>query len=162
MQKKVVYLSLGSNIGNRFVYIDDAIEAISKISKIKISKQSSYYETAPVGYENQNNFINVCVEVETSFTPMELLGETQKIENSLGRTREIHWGPRTIDIDILLYDDLKIKNGILTIPHERMTLREFVLVPLKEINKNIVINGKEIDEYLDRIEGQGVKKIENE
>ncbi len=162
MQKQIAYLGLGSNIGNKFEYIEKAIENISRNSKIKIIKQSSYYETDPVGYENQESFINLCLKIETDFSPVQLLEETQKIENSLGRTREVRWGPRTIDIDILLYSDLEIKNRVLTIPHARITERAFVLIPLQEINKDIVINNKRIDEYLSEIEGQGVKKIENE
>jgi 2-amino-4-hydroxy-6-hydroxymethyldihydropteridine diphosphokinase len=162
MQKQIAYLGLGSNIGNKFEYIEKAIEHISRNSKIEIIKQSSYYETNPVGYEDQESFINMCLEIETDFSPLQLLEETQKIENSLGRTREIRWGPRTIDIDILLYSDLIMKNSILTIPHPRMTERAFVLIPLQEINKGIIINNKRIDEYLSKIEGQGVKKIENE
>ncbi|MEA3423494.1 MAG: 2-amino-4-hydroxy-6-hydroxymethyldihydropteridine diphosphokinase [Bacillota bacterium] len=162
MQKQIVYLGLGSNIGDKIEYLANAIEYISKNSKIKIIKQSSYYETDPVGYENQDSFVNVCLEIETDLSPVQLLGETQKIENMLGRKREVRWGPRTIDIDILLYGDLKINNEILTIPHPRIIERAFVLIPLQEINKDIIINNKRIDEYLSEIEGQGVKIIENE
>ncbi len=162
MQKQIVYLGLGSNIGNKIEYLDSAIEHISRNSKIKITKKSSYYETDPMGYENQESFVNLCLEIETDLSPVQLLEETQRIENTLGRTREVHWGPRTIDIDILLYGNLVIKNRILTIPHARITERAFVLIPLQEINKAIVIDNKRIDEYLSEIEGQGVKRIENE
>ena len=162
MQKQIVYLSLGSNMGNKFEYIDKAVECISRNSNINITKQSSYYETEPWGKTDQESFINICLEMETDLSPVQLLDEMQKIEASNGRTREVHWGPRTIDIDILLYGELKIKNEILTIPHMRMTERLFVLIPLREINKDIVINYKKIDEYLNEIEDQGVKKVENE
>lgn len=149
-------------MGQRFDYIDAALEHIDKHHMIKVVKKSSYYETEPWGYKEQKAFINVCVEIETELSPMNLLKELQSIEKQLDRVRDVHWGPRTIDIDILLYDELDIDTSILKIPHPRMTEREFVLVPLKEINEQIMINNRLIDLYLDEIEKQGVKKIDNE
>ena len=97
-----VYLSLGSNIGDKFAYLKKAIENLKQHEKIEITKYSSLYETAPVGYLNQDNFINQVIELSTSLLPYELLSVCQMIENKLERKRTIRFGPRTIDIDILL------------------------------------------------------------
>lgn len=94
---------------------------------------SSIYETAPVGYENQDDFLNMAVKITTSLRPEELLSLTQKIEQELGRTREVRWGPRTADLDILLYNRENIETEQLVVPHPRMYERLFVLVPMSEI-----------------------------
>lgn len=162
MQKKVAYLGLGSNIGDKFNYLNQCIEKINRNFKIEVTKRSSFYETIPIGYEKQEKFINLCVEIKTTLSPMKLLNELQKIEFELHRERIIRWGPRTIDIDILLYDNIVIEGTILMIPHSRMLQRQFVLIPLKEINDKLIINGHEINYYLDKLEDQGVKKLTNE
>ena len=99
---------------------------------------SSIYETDPVGYVDQDAFLNIVVELETSLTPHELLKKCNEIEAELGRTREIHWGPRTVDLDILLYNEENMKTENLIIPHPRMTERGFVLIPLVEINPDLI------------------------
>lgn len=154
-----VYLSLGSNIGDKFAYLKKAIENLKQHEKIEITKYSSLYETAPVGYLNQDNFINQVIELSTSLLPYELLSVCQMIENKLERKRTIRFGPRTIDIDILLYDDLILNDENLTIPHPRMYERAFVLVPLFEINKDLVINNSPISYLVDIVSKKGIKKI---
>ena len=131
--KNKVYLSLGSNIGNRQKYIESAIELIVKTEGIEILKKSELYETSPVGYVEQNLFLNTVIKIETDFSAREILKIINKIENELDRKREIRWGPRTIDIDILIFSDKKIDEMDLIIPHKEMLNRLFVLVPLIEI-----------------------------
>jgi len=128
-----VFLSLGSNLGDRESNLFEAVKKISEISEVKIDKVSNIYETEPVGYLEQGKFLNMAVKLLTELPPLELLEHLQNVENMLKRTREIRWGPRTIDIDILMIDDLKINTKELVIPHPRMFERAFVLIPLKEL-----------------------------
>ena len=127
------YLGLGSNIGDRKQLLLTAIDLIGNIKGIKVTKQSSIYETAPIGYTDQPNFLNLCLEIETELSPQQLLKHCLDIEQQLHRVREIRWGPRTLDIDILLYSDNIIETDNLSIPHPRMQERAFVLIPLNDI-----------------------------
>lgn len=127
-----VFLALGTNLGNRRQYFRRALRLIrQKIGTVV--RKSSIYETAPVGYHNQSDFLNMAVCVETRLSPEEIFVQTQKIEKSLGRVRIVKNGPRTIDIDLLLYDRLVFKKRHLVIPHPRMHARRFVLEPLADI-----------------------------
>lgn len=130
---KKVFLGLGSNLGNRYEMLQKAIESLTNNPYIKILKKSSIYETEPVGYLNQPNFLNMVIEINTSLKPLDLLEYINKVEEKHNRRRDIHWGPRTIDIDILLYENDIIKNHKLEIPHPFLTQRLFVLIPLVEI-----------------------------
>ena len=114
---------------------------------------SSIYETEPVGYTEQPTFLNMVIKLETSFNAFELLAVTQKIENGLGRKREIHWGPRTIDLDILLYNNENIKSEHLIIPHPRMFERAFVMVPLFEIDNELLLQYKSDIDALQKDQG---------
>jgi 2-amino-4-hydroxy-6-hydroxymethyldihydropteridine diphosphokinase len=134
----IAYISLGSNIGNRFRYLQQAVQLLNETKGINVNQVSSVYETDPVGYIDQAAFLNIVVELETLLTPHELLKICNEIEEELGRTREIHWGPRTVDLDILLYNEENMKTENLTIPHPRMTERGFVLIPLVELNSDLV------------------------
>lgn len=130
-----VYLSLGTNLGNRKRNIREAIEKIGELVGV-VERQSALYETKPWGYSSPNDFINACVKVETILAPRQLLDVLQGIEKEMGRTLKSVNGEyydRIIDIDILLYDDLKIDEPDLKIPHPLMEEREFVMVPLREI-----------------------------
>ncbi|MYL44324.1 2-amino-4-hydroxy-6-hydroxymethyldihydropteridine diphosphokinase [Virgibacillus halodenitrificans] len=134
-----VFIALGTNIEPREVHLNKAIELLSKHSSITIYKKSSIYETAPVGYTDQNDFLNMVLEAHTSLSPIELLDVCQGIEQELGRKREIRFGPRTIDLDILLYNQENRKMERLIIPHPRLHERAFVLVPLEEIAPKVII-----------------------
>jgi 2-amino-4-hydroxy-6-hydroxymethyldihydropteridine diphosphokinase len=129
---KTVYLSLGSNVGDREQNIARAIAMMAE-RDIRITRQSSLFETEPVGLRAQGWFLNCAVEAETDLMPRQLLHTIQHIEHSLGRRRLVANGPRTIDIDILLLGTSVIRSPELEIPHPRMTDRRFVLVPLHEI-----------------------------
>ena len=129
----IAYLGLGSNVGDREEYIEQAVFLIGKINGVSILKRSSNAETDPEGKEDQPSFINAVLEIKTSLHPLKLLEELQNVESALGREREVEWGPRTIDIDILMYGNLVMSDERLQIPHPLMHERLFVLQPLKEI-----------------------------
>lgn len=133
------FISLGSNIGNRYDYLSKAIEYLTKHPKIQLVNTSSVYETDPVGYEEQDLFLNMVIEIQTDLGALELLDFCLKVELELGRKREIVWGPRTIDLDILLYNQENIKSEKLIIPHPRMIERNFVMIPLMEIQPDVII-----------------------
>lgn len=140
-----VYLGLGSNIGNREKNLSEAIDKINEIDDIEVKIMSKIYETEPVGYLNQGDFLNLVILIATDKSPEELLKSLQKIEEDLKRVREIHWGPRTIDIDILLIENLNINLPELIVPHPRMFERAFVLIPLKDVYVQEGISIKDID-----------------
>ena len=158
--KNKVYLSLGSNIGNRQEYIESAIELVGKTEGIKILKKSGLYETSPVGYVEQDLFLNAVIKIKTDFSEREILKIINKIENELDRKREIRWGPRTIDIDILIFSDKKINETDLIIPHNEMLNRLFVLVPLIEIYDGKYIEKEKIIERIEELVAVGNQKIE--
>ena len=134
----IVYLGLGSNVGDREDYLKRAIELLDKHPLIEVKKVSSFYETEPLEYPDQGWFVNAVVEADTALLPMPLLDALQGMETKLQRERTIRWGPRTIDLDILLYDDELLSEPRLQIPHIRMHDRTFVLVPLAEIAPDLV------------------------
>ena len=130
----IAYLGLGANLGDRVKTLRTAIERIKKIYGVELLRVSSFYETAAWGVTNQPDFINAAVKIKTTLEPIELLNAVQKIENELGRVRREHWAARTIDIDILLIDDLKINSPRLIVPHPYISERDFVKIPLAEIS----------------------------
>ena len=134
----LAYIGFGSNIGDRLSYITDAIHALMEIEGIILQAISSLYETAPVGNEAQDDFLNGVVSIKTHRSPHTLLHTLKQIESNIGREHRIRWGPREIDMDILIYDDLVAETPNLTIPHPEMHLRRFVLVPLAEIAHSLV------------------------
>ncbi|WP_040206526.1 2-amino-4-hydroxy-6-hydroxymethyldihydropteridine diphosphokinase [Neobacillus jeddahensis] len=160
------FIALGSNIGNRYDNIMSAINQLVSYSNIKLVNCSSVYETDPVGYEDQDLFLNMVIEVQTSLSAMELLDVCLKTELELGRKRIIHWGPRTIDLDILTFNQENIETEKLIVPHPRMLERAFVLIPLTEINAANRIPGVDkplnllIDELPDK-EGVRIWKRKN-
>lgn len=153
-----IYLSLGSNIGNRKNFLDSAIELL-KI-KIEIKETSSLYETDPWGKTKQPKFLNMCISGETSLKPAELLNFIHETEIHVGRTPTFKWGPREIDIDILFYDHKVITEEGLEIPHANLHERTFVLVPLVEIAGDYVHPKlkKSVSDLLEQIDASGVKK----
>ena len=127
------YLGLGSNIGNRELQLNEAIKILHDYQGIQVTQVSHIYETEPVGYTNQPKFLNLCIEIETELNPQSLLKCCLTTEQQLHRKREIRWGPRTLDIDILLFGDQIIEQDNLSVPHPRMKERSFVLIPLNDI-----------------------------
>lgn len=138
MKLKRIYIGIGSNLGDRLKNIKEAVKLLKKIRSIKITAQSSIYETEPAGYKNQPEFLNCVLEVKTNLSCEALLKVLQNIEKKLHRKRTIKWGPRSIDLDILIYGNTVIRRKNLIIPHAQMHKREFVLMPLLEIAPSIV------------------------
>lgn len=128
-----VYLSIGSNMGDKKKYLDDAVTAINESPMCRVYKVSDYIITKPYGYTEQDDFLNGAVELRTLFSPYELLDFLHSVEQLADRKRDIHWGPRTLDLDILFYDDLVTDDALLTLPHPELEKRAFVLTPLKQI-----------------------------
>jgi 2-amino-4-hydroxy-6-hydroxymethyldihydropteridine diphosphokinase len=162
---KTAYIALGSNLGCKRDNIAQAIQLMAALPGVKINKISSLYETEPWGKTDQEKFINQVIEIETSLQPMDLLQELQKIEIKMGRQRKEKWGPRLIDLDILLYGNEVMNDPHLTIPHPRMRERLFVLVPLAEIGADIQFpeDGAAVEEVLSSVlvrEGnRGIERI---
>lgn len=154
---KKVFIGIGTNIGDRKDNLNKAIKLLGENEKTLIKKVSSIYETAPVGYLDQAAFLNIVAEIETILDPFELMAFTASIEKAMGRERLIKWGPRIIDLDILLYENQVVKTENLIIPHPRIRERAFVLIPLMEIAPEILLNGLPIEKYINAIEGQEVK-----
>lgn len=131
------YLGLGSNLGNKKAYLDQAIASLEDTKGCHVEKVSSYLVTEPYGGVEQDDFLNACLKLKTLLSPEELLERLHEIEQEAHRERLIHWGPRTLDLDILLYDDEIMESDDLIIPHVEMHKREFVLKPLGEIAPNV-------------------------
>jgi len=129
---KTAYLSLGSNMGDRKQHLDTALAKLAA-PDLRVTRVSSIYETEPVGLTAQRWFLNLAAEIETDLFPMQLLSRVNKIERELGRVRTVRNGPRTLDIDILLYGKAVVRSVKLEIPHPRMAERRFVLAPLAEL-----------------------------
>lgn len=146
-------------MGEKKEYIDEALKKISHHPDIEVLQTSSYYETEPVGFLDQDTFINIVTEVKTTLGPHELLNYCNLIEEELHRKRVIRWGPRTIDIDILIFGEYQSQEEKLTIPHPRMTERAFVMVPLYEIARDITIEGTQIKDIISKLSKEGIKKV---
>jgi 2-amino-4-hydroxy-6-hydroxymethyldihydropteridine diphosphokinase len=157
---KIVYIALGSNLGDRAENLRQAREQIGA-PDLRVLRASSIYETAPRDVEDQPWFLNQVIECETDLFPRQLLARLQKIEKAMGRTRTSAKGPREIDLDILLFGDAVIKAPELEIPHPRMTERRFVLEPLAELapEKRHPGTRRTVREMLKDVTGQAVKRV---
>lgn len=150
---KTCFLAIGSNIGDLETNLNNAIEEIKNISKSRFVKASSFLRNAAYGVTDQPEFLNGIVEIQTSLEPKSLLKEIKDMEKNLGRKETYRWGPRLIDIDIILYDDIVYSDGELNIPHKDMENRDFVLIPLAEIAPEVVhpVFNKSIKEMKDEL-----------
>jgi 2-amino-4-hydroxy-6-hydroxymethyldihydropteridine diphosphokinase len=127
------YLALGSNLGDRLAYLQGAVDALAATDGVDVVAVSPVYETAAVGGPEQDDYLNAVVAVDTSLGPHALLRLGQSIEAAADRVRTVRWGPRTLDVDVLLYDDVQLDDPRLTVPHPRLWERDFVLVPLRDV-----------------------------
>lgn len=141
MRMHKAYIALGSNLSNPDLQVQNALLALDKLPETSVIKQSSLYRTAPVGYDNQPDFINAVAEVCTQLAPESLLEALLSIEQDFGRERPFANAPRILDLDLLCYEDVVLTTDFLTLPHPRMHLRGFVLLPLAEIAPNLVLAG---------------------
>lgn len=133
------YIGLGANLGDPRAQLRGAVQALAAIPETRLTAVSRLYGSAPVGPQDQPDYLNAVAAVETTLTPHRLLAALQAIENGAGRVRERHWGPRTLDLDLLLYAGDEIRTDTLTVPHPEMTNRAFVIVPLLDIAPGCVL-----------------------
>jgi len=161
-KKHIAYIGIGSNVGDRLHYCENAILEILKVGPHRLLAKSSFFKTEPVGYRSQDWFVNGVIKIETDLEPFVLLRTLKTIETQLGRTETFRWGPRTIDLDILFFDDIQIQTGELKIPHPLIQDRKFVLIPLAEIDRHLIhpVLEKTVQELLnDFREDQEVEKL---
>jgi 2-amino-4-hydroxy-6-hydroxymethyldihydropteridine diphosphokinase len=155
----IAYLGLGSNIGDRKKFLHEAVQALYRHEQLQILGVSSLYETEPWGVTDQEPFINLVVSVETALSAMELLELAQEIEIFLHRVRKQKWGPRTIDVDLLWYDDQIIHTERLTIPHPYITVRDFVVIPFAELAPELRLLDKSLAEWATHFDPTKIKKL---
>ena len=158
----IAYIGIGSNIGDKVNQCKKAIFEVLKVDRNKLLAKSSLYKTKPIGYTSQDWFINGVIKIETDLEPLDLLQILKAIEVQLGRTETFRWGPRTIDLDILLFDDKEIETEELQIPHPHLHERQFVLLPMAEIDHHLIhpVLKKTVGELLENIkEDQEVEKL---
>jgi len=158
----IVYIGIGSNIGHKVQQCEKAIAEILKSDRHKLLAKSPLFKTKPIGYTSQDWFVNGVIKIETDLGPPDLLQVLKAIESQLGRTETFHWGPREIDLDILFFDDKEVEMEELRIPHPLLHERQFVLIPLAEIDRGLIhpVLKKTIGELLEEIkEDQGVEKF---
>lgn len=140
------YLGLGSNLGDRLATLQAAVDHLAARAGIDVDASSRVYETAPVGGPEQPDYLNAVLGIRTTLSPRELLSACQRVEEDLGRVRDVRWGPRTIDVDVLTFDDQTIDEPDLQVPHPRMHERAFVLLPLLELDGDPPLpGGRRID-----------------
>lgn len=132
------YIGFGSNLGDRFSYINQALQRLSETEGVSLTQVSALYETEPVGYEAQDPFLNGVSAIETSLSPNQLLERLQQIEQQVGRQQRRRWGPREIDLDLLIYDQCCINTPELVLPHSELHKRRFVLTPFAEIAPDVI------------------------
>lgn len=147
------YIALGSNIGDKKAYLDMAVKHLNERKDCQVKKVSDYLVTEPYGVTDQDDFLNGALELQTMLDPEELLQALHQIEQDANRVRTMHWGPRTLDLDILMYDDLVLDTPELHIPHIEMHLRDFVLIPMDQIApwKRHPLTGKTVEEMLQNL-----------
>ena len=158
----IAYIGIGSNIGDKLSHCEKAISEILKADHHRLLGKSSFFKTHPMGYTAQDWFVNAVIKIETSLEADELLRTLKTIESGLGRAETFRWGPRTMDLDILFFDDIEIHTAELQIPHPLIQNRQFVLIPLAEIDRNLIhpVLKKTIQELLKNLkEDQGVEKL---
>jgi 2-amino-4-hydroxy-6-hydroxymethyldihydropteridine diphosphokinase len=157
----IVYLGLGSNVGDREAMLRSALEDLDR-PELRLLRASGIYETEPIGLREQRWFLNLAAEFDCELFPRQLLQRTQRTERHYGRLRTLPNGPRTLDIDILLYGNAVVRTEGLEIPHPRLHERRFVLAPLAELNPELrdPVSGKTVKTMLAGLQGQSVRKVE--
>jgi 2-amino-4-hydroxy-6-hydroxymethyldihydropteridine diphosphokinase len=154
-------IALGGNVGDVRTTFDRALAMLCDGAGVRLTARSSDYVTPPWGVEDQPAFVNCCAAIDTHLTPQALLARAQEIERAFGRDRdrERRWGPRTLDIDLLTYDDVSLNEPVLVLPHPRLFERAFVLMPLAEIAPERAIAGVRVADALARVDAAGIEKL---
>ena len=160
--RHIAYIGIGSNVGDKARQCEQGISEIQKLDRHRLLARSSLYKTQPIGYTEQDWFINLVIKIETEMDAPALLSSLKEIESQFGRVKTLRWGPRTIDLDILFFDAHQIQTDELTVPHPLIQDRQFVLVPLAEIDPNLThpVLKKTVKELLERLkEDRGVERL---
>lgn len=158
-----VYIALGSNLAQPIQQLNQALQAIAHLPNTQLNRVSSFYQSKPLGPQDQPDYVNAVACITTDFAPLELLEQLQQIEQQQGRIRLRRWGERTLDLDILLYDDLVLQTERLTIPHYDMQNREFVIIPLIEIAPDLILpNGKKLEDLAEKFVGHNMLLISSD
>ena len=160
--RHIVYIGIGSNVGDKAHQCEQGISEIQKLDRHRLLARSSLYKTQPIGYTEQDWFINLVIKIETEMDAPALLSSLKEIESQFGRVKTLRWGPRTIDLDILFFDAHQIQTDELIVPHPLIQDRQFVLVPLAEIDPNLThpVLKKTVKELLEGLpEDQGVERL---
>ncbi len=152
-------VALGSNIGNKIANLDEAVARLTATPEVTLIRRSRNYRTPPWGNTDQDWFVNGAMLVNTSLSPHDLLGRCLQVETEMGRRRIEKWGPRIIDLDVLVYGDVEIAGDILTLPHPQITKRAFVLAPLAELRPDLEIDGRSVGEWLATVDREGIDPI---
>lgn len=153
------YLGLGGNLGDRLYNLQAAVRRLDGLPAVRVVAASSLYESKPLGPAAQPDYLNAVLLVATSLSPHELLAECMRVETGLGRVRSERWGARTVDLDVLLYDDLQLAGVELTVPHPRMLERSFVLTPLAEIAPHVILAGASIQDHATKLGPIGLRRV---
>lgn len=153
-------LGLGSNVGEKQRNILRAVEGIRTLKSTQVVAVSRMFQTPPWGKTDQDWFVNACASVRTRLSPHDLLDACLGIERAMGRERREKWGPRVIDIDVLVYGDVEINDERLVVPHPLLTQRAFVLAPMADVAGDLVVNGKTVAQWLAAAPGDGIEVIE--
>ncbi len=156
-QRQLVLIGLGGNVGDVTSTFLAALERLDRQEGIRVLQKSALYRTPPWGDENQDWFLNACAALETTLEPLQLLDVLKKTEQKLKREKTRRWGPRTIDLDILLFGNMELTSKRLTIPHPRMLERGFVLLPLNDIAAGMRINGEPVSHWLEMADLTGIE-----
>jgi 2-amino-4-hydroxy-6-hydroxymethyldihydropteridine diphosphokinase len=159
----IAYIGLGSNLDDPAQHLRDAVRALTALPKSELQSLSRVYRSAAVGPGNQPDYLNAAARLQTELAPQALLAELQRIEDAQGRVRPERWAARTLDLDLLLYGDLQMDSGTLTLPHPRMGERDFVLVPLRDVcDTNLVLpDGSDLDTLLLQCPDSGMSRTDH-
>ncbi|WP_108126241.1 2-amino-4-hydroxy-6-hydroxymethyldihydropteridine diphosphokinase [Saccharospirillum mangrovi] len=153
------WIALGSNLGDSAALLNLALNAIAKLPQTQLQAVSARYRTAPIGGPEQGDFLNSACRIDTNLAPLDLLHALQRIELDAGRERHEHWGPRTLDLDLIAVDNVAQTDPELTLPHPRAHQRAFVLYPLADLNTDLMLAGRPVIDWLDSVADQAIERL---